>query len=137
MRIEGHLHKSGRWWAVEVPLLCLYTQGKSRNDAYAMVKDAIEMAVGQDNFEATVFPGAGDSFSVAANDETALLAFALRQQRSSRGLTIRAVATRLGSTSPTAYSAYESGRRRPSFEKFTTLLRAIDDRITPVLTVAS
>ena len=45
MRFAGQLVKSGKWYAAEVPLLGIDTQGKSKANAYAMVKDAIENLV--------------------------------------------------------------------------------------------
>jgi DNA-binding XRE family transcriptional regulator len=137
MRLAGRLHKSKRWWAVEIPMLRLHTQAKTRKGAYRMAKDAIELAVDRCGFEVTIHPGSNGAFGVEANDETALLAFALRQLRSASGRTVREVAQRIGSTSPTAYSQYESGQRKPSVEKLTQLLRAIDDDLVPVITLST
>jgi hypothetical protein len=53
MRIEGNIEKSGRWWAVEVPLLLVYTQGRTRIEAYAMVREATEDLVEQRDFALT------------------------------------------------------------------------------------
>ena len=136
MRIEGRLSKEGRWWAVEIPLLRLHTQGRTKKDAYSMTTDAIELAIDRRGFRVTVHPGASGSFGIEASDDTALLAFALRQLRAASGKTVREVAQRLGSTSPTAYSQYENGRRKPSVEKLTRLLRAIDDDLVALITLA-
>ena len=40
MKIEGKLIKSGKWWAVEIPLLLVHTQGKTKRQAYLMAADA-------------------------------------------------------------------------------------------------
>jgi len=135
MRIEGRLKKAKNWWAVEVPFLRLYTQARTKTGAYAMVKDAIELAIEQRAFTVTIYPGPEYTFGIEANNEAALLAFGLKQLRAVSGRTIREVAQRLGSTSPTAYSQYESGRRKPSVEKLTQLLRAIDDDLVPVISL--
>ncbi len=45
MKIEGKLIKSGKWWAVEIPLLLIYTQGKTKRHAYLMAADAVEAIV--------------------------------------------------------------------------------------------
>ena len=45
MRFAGQLVKSGKWYAAEVPVLGIDTQGKSKANGYAMVKDAIESLV--------------------------------------------------------------------------------------------
>ncbi len=135
MRIEGKLLKSGNWWAVEIPLLLVHTQGKTKNDSYEMAKDAIENLDDKREFEATIYPERGNVFSVGSNYESLLLAFALKQQRLNRHLSVRDVAKRLGSASPAAYSRYESGKVKPGIDKFTQLLKAIDEKLVPVLRI--
>jgi transcriptional regulator with XRE-family HTH domain len=61
------------------------------------------------------------------------MAFALKQQRAGHQLSVRDVARKLGSKSPTAYSRYESGRVGLTLDKFAQLLRAIDPGLEPVL----
>lgn len=135
MKIEGKLIKAGKWWAVEIPLLQIYTQGKSRKDAYCMAKDAIESIIDNPGFTVTVTEGPADTFMVGSSNDTLLMALALKQQRSSHHLTVRDVAKNLGSSSPAAYSRYEQGKVRPSLDKFSQLLKAIDQSLEPVLTV--
>lgn len=135
MRIEGRLQKSSNYWAAEVPLLFIYTQGKTKKEAYLMVKDAIEELVEKDDFSADIAPGDDNRFSVGSNNETLLMAFALKQQRSQRLLSIRDVALRLGSNTPSAYSRYENGKVKPSLDKFSQLLRAIDESLEPIIKI--
>lgn len=135
MRIEGRLIKSGTWWAVEVPLLFIFTQAKTKAKAYEMAKDAIEYIVDEKGFEVTVYPGPDHAFSVGSNQEALLMAFVLKQQRLHRHLSVRDVMKKMGSSSPAAYSRYEQGDVKPSLDKFTQLLRAIDDKMIPVLKV--
>ena len=137
MRIEGHVRKVGKWWAVEIPLLLIHTQGKTKKDAYAMAKDAVESLIDTRGFRVEISPGKGETFSIKASDDTLLMAFALRQQRNSRNLSIREVAQRMGSNSPSAYSRYEQGKTRPSIDKFTQLLSAIDEELEPILKISS
>lgn len=42
MKIEGNIKKSGAWWSVEIPLLPVYTEGKTKKEAFEMVKNAVE-----------------------------------------------------------------------------------------------
>jgi len=135
MKIEGKLFRAGKWWAVEVPLLQIYTQGKNRKDAYFMAKDAIESIVDEKECAVTVVEGPANTFTVGSSNDTLLMALALKQQRSSRHLSIRDVAKKLGSNSPASYSRYEQGKVKPSLDKFSQLLKAIDQRLEPVLTV--
>lgn len=135
MKIEGKFIRSGKWWAVEIPLLKIYTQGRSRKDACRMAKDAIEAIIDEKGFTVTVNPGPADTFVVGSSNDTLLMALALKQQRSSMRLSVRDVARNLGSNSPAAYSRYEQGRVKPSLDKFSQLLKAIDKNLEPVLTL--
>jgi predicted RNase H-like HicB family nuclease len=135
MRIEGRILKSGKFWAVEAPLLVLFTQGRTRKEAFEMAKDAVEGMVNRKNFEASVVPADGDRFMIGASDEKLLLATVLRQQRTSRGLTVRDITNRLGVSSPTAYARYETGDVNMSLEKFSELIHAIDGEFEPVLNI--
>jgi predicted RNase H-like HicB family nuclease/DNA-binding XRE family transcriptional regulator len=135
MRIDGRLHKAKNWWAVEIPLLLIHTQGKTKKEAHEMAKDAIESLIDEPGFEVTIFPEKGNAFSVGASNESLMLAFALKQQRAQHHLSIREVAKRLGSDSPSAYSRYETGKVKPGLDKFTKILKAIDDTLTPVLRI--
>jgi predicted transcriptional regulator len=135
MRIEGNIKKSGRWWAVDIPMLLIYTQGRTKKEAYEMVEDAVEGLVDESGFKVDIHAGAS-TFFVKSNNDALLLGTALRQQRAHRGLSVRDVAQKMGSSSPTAYSRYEKGKTKPSFEKFSQLLKAIDESLEPVLTLA-
>jgi len=46
----GSIEQSGEYWAIEVPLLNIYTQGKDRDDAFRMLKDAMEELSGEKDF---------------------------------------------------------------------------------------
>jgi predicted RNase H-like HicB family nuclease len=135
MRLEIKITKSGRWWAVEAPLLLVYTQGRTKKEALAMMKDAVECLVDEAGFEASVSEARGETFSVGGSDEGLLMSLALKQQRANHKLTVREVASRLGSKSPTAYSRYEAGKTKLSLDKFSQLLRAIDPGLEPILKV--
>ncbi len=135
MRIEGNIQKSGKWWAVEIPLLLVYTQGKTKKEAFKMVKNAVEELVDVKGFKIDVEESDKNVFSIGANDDSKLMAFALQQQRASRNLSIRDIAEKLGSKSPTSYSRYEKGTVKPSLDKFSELLRAIDEDLEPILKI--
>ena len=136
MKIEGRITKSGRWWAVEVPLLLIHTQGRTKIDAYAMVKDAIELLIDEKGFAVDVIKGnEKDVICISSNNDRALMAFALKQQRAEHSLSVRDVAANLGSKSPTSYSRYESGRVGLTRDKFCQLLSAIDPGLEPILKI--
>jgi predicted transcriptional regulator len=125
MRFAGRIQRAGRWWAIEVPILGVVTQGRTRKEAFAMIADAIESLVNRKGFRAEVYPGKGDYFEVGANDQATLSAFLLRRQRIRRGLTLAQVARRLGAKSHNAYARYEQGRSVPTIDQFTRLLAAV------------
>ena len=135
MKIEGRLIQSGKWWAVEIPLLLIYTQGRTKKDACAMAADAVEAVIDATGFKVTITDGPDNTFCIGSNNDSLLMAFALKQQRTDRHLSVRDVARRLGSDSPAAYSRYEQGKVKPSLDKFSQILKAIDPRLEPVIKV--
>ena len=110
MRFAGQVVKAGKWWAIEVPDLGAFSQGKTKKEAYAMICDAIEAMVGKPGF----------------TEDAALVAFFLKQQRGLSGKTLEQVARNLGQTSVNAYARYEQGASVPTIDKLTELLRALE-----------
>lgn len=132
MRFEGKLHKPKRgekYWSVEIPDLGIFTQGKNIDDALAMAKDALETAVDEPGFEASVQLGSGMTFYVSANEVRFLTARFLHFYRLRRGMSMREVATRMGSKSQNAYAQYEHGTSCPSIDKLTEILHAMDPEV--------
>jgi predicted RNase H-like HicB family nuclease len=125
MRLAGHVFKSGKYWAIEVPILGIVTQGHTKKEAYEMIADAIESLVNIKGFEIDVFPGKGQYFEVSSTDLATLTAFLLRRQRMKQGLTLEEVTQRLGAKSLNAYARYEQGKSIPTLEKFSQLLAAL------------
>ena len=66
-RLSGRLFKDGKYWLAELPSLDVMTQGKTRRDAYAMVKDLLETLVDVPGFSAHVTPIDDGSFQVSSN----------------------------------------------------------------------
>lgn len=137
MRFEGTLikpdGKKNRYWSVEIPILHIHTQGKSRKDALFMAKDAIESLLEKKDFRVRIHAGEANTFTIDSDNSTAFIAFMLKRQRQFRGLSVRDVATSLHSKSPNAYAQYEQGRVKPSMDKLVELMRAIDPEFEPVL----
>ncbi len=128
MRFSGRVFPSGRYWAIEVPILGVYTQGYSREDAFAMIADAVELLVDRDGFSVQVYPGQGDYFELGASDQSRLTALLLRRARLRAGLSLAEVAARLGAKSLNAYARYEQGRAVPTLTKLTELYAAVAPR---------
>lgn len=125
MRFGGRMIKSGRYWAIEVPILGVFTQGRTKKEAYEMIADAIESLVNKEGFKVEVYPGKGEYFEVYSQDLPAMIAFLLRRQRVRHGLSLAEVADRLGGKSLNTYARYEQGKSVPTIEKFSQLLSAV------------
>ena len=138
MKIQGKLvkEKGEKYWGVEIPSIGIYTQGKTKKDAYVMAKDAIEILVDKDGFEVEIEPGRNSDFFIVPSKIGPILSLILKQKRIDRGLTIEKVVENLGQTSQNAYWRYESGASSPSFEKFDQILKAINPKSSAVLIIS-
>src|SRR5262245_41721191 len=126
MMLIGRLSKAtGRWWAAEVPVAGVYTQGRSRRNAAAMLADAFESLINRPGFKVTVLDDDdGEQVFITANEPAALAAYVLKYQREVHGLSLAQVAKVLGASSRNAYARYEQGESVPTLDKFTELLHA-------------
>jgi hypothetical protein len=125
MRLAGQVFRSDKHWAIEVPILGVVTQGRSREEAFEMISDAIETLVDKKGFHLQVFSGKDAYFEVGSPDTAALTAFLLRRQRVKHGLTLVEVSKRLGAKSHNTYARYEQGKSVPTIEKLNELLAAV------------
>lgn len=136
MKLEGRIwkDKKTKFWVVYVPLLDISTQGRSQKNALAMMEDAIQVEAEKEGLKihAEMSKEEG-TFTVSANKPDFLIAFLLRRQRTCHGLSVREVASRMDSNSPTAYAQYEQGKRAPSLGKLQELLYAINPALEPIL----
>jgi predicted RNase H-like HicB family nuclease len=136
VKLEGRIWKDTKtnYWVVCVPLLDISTQGRSRKEALAMIEDAIQIEIEKEGLRIRAELSREQGyFMVSANNPDSLIAFLLKRQRTCRGLSVRDVARRLTSSSPTAYAQYEQGKRAPSVGKLRELLHAIDPKLDAVL----
>ncbi|MFQ6104056.1 MAG: helix-turn-helix domain-containing protein [Candidatus Glassbacteria bacterium] len=133
MRFVGRVFKAGQYWSIEVPILSVVTQGRTKKEAYEMIADAIELLVNKEEFKVEVFPRKGELFEIGSSDLATLSAFLLRRQRMKRGLTLAEVAKRMGAKSHNTYARYEQGKSIPTIEKFSQLLSALSPDIDFVL----
>ncbi len=134
MNFEAKLWKDGKHWLIEAPVLDLMTQGRTKADACAMLKEAIELLADRTDLVNVRVTSAG--VSVEALDTGALIALALRRQRQKRGLSLAEVTKRLGQTSRNAYARFDQGPSVPSVEKLEELFRAVAPDAPLVLRVA-
>jgi hypothetical protein len=138
MRFDGILiaPKQGeKYWAVSVPSLGIFSQGKSRADALFMICDAVEVAADRKGFKVSVDDEGSKHFSLTANDPKVLLSLLLERKRSEAGLSIREVARRLNMRSPNGYAKYEKGKINMSVDQFEKILYVIDPKAKVFLKV--
>ena len=124
MRFEGRVRRDGRWWLAEVPLLEAMTQGRTRKEALTMIADWLETMIDHKGFKANVYPLSPGTFEIDGSDVAAMTALLLRRRREAGGISLREIATRLGSSSRNAYARYERGDAVPTVEKLDALLKA-------------
>jgi hypothetical protein len=134
MRFIGRVFKVGRYWAIEVPILGVVTQGRTRKEAFEMIADAIEALVSKKGFRVEVFPGEGEYFEIGSPNVAALTALLLRRLRAKHGLTLSDVTRRMGAKSLNSYARYEQGRSVPSIARLSQLLNAVSQGGEFVLT---
>jgi len=126
MKLQGTITKAGREWLAEIPALDLMTQGTSKNDALAMIADAVESLVDHAGFKAHATLVQGGTFLLGSNAPGKLVALLLRRQREASGLSIAEVSDRLGQTSRNGFARYETGDHVPSIDKLDELLHAVN-----------
>ena len=90
-----------------------------------MIADWFVTMVGGRGFDVRVVNASGANFEIAAADTRPLISLLLRRQRQKSGLSLAAVAERLGAKSRNAYARYEQGTTAPTVEKLAELLQAI------------
>ena len=137
VKFEGRVTREGSHWAVYVPALDIYTQGKSRRDAMVMIKEAVVLILDKEGVDVAVSPLSGDRFIVHAkrpDDDRYLMALMLKNQRAKYGLSISQVASRLA-ISKNAYAQYEQARAVPSIAKVEAFIHAMSNRAHVVLDV--
>lgn len=138
MLFETYTRKRGTKWLIQAPALDLLCQGASRQDACAMLKDAVEVLINKPGFKAEfVTPVRAGMTYLRANDRDAMLSLMIRRQRQKYGLTLAQAAKRLGASSPNAFARYEQGKARPTIAKLLGLLEALSPEIVPVLKLAA
>lgn len=129
VNFEGFVWREGRLWPIEVSALDVITQGRTKKDAYSMMKEAVELLVDRKGFEVEVVPMKHDRFILRAKraeHDVYLIALLLKQQRARYGLSTNEVARRLGITKH-AYAQYEQARSLPSLTRIQDFLSAMSE----------
>lgn len=81
MRIEGSYAREGNYWAISIPGIALYTQGKTKEGAFLMVLGAVRDLLGDPGYTAEIEDLGGGRFLFVAGDGALLTALVLGQGR--------------------------------------------------------
>jgi predicted RNase H-like HicB family nuclease len=110
MYIQGLLIKNsetGRFYAVEIPALDIHTQGRTKKEAMAMAKDAVEMVIDKKGFNIATKATSAMTFVIMFTDFKAVIPVMLRRLRESKGYSLEYMATQLKQKSINGYARYE------------------------------
>ncbi|MBI1929711.1 hypothetical protein HYR99_36365 [Candidatus Poribacteria bacterium] len=83
MRFHGKMYKDEKFWVAEVPILDAMTQGRTRKEAFNMVKDLLETLANRPGFVVEVHPGRQGDFEVSSSDTRGMVSLLLRRGTSS------------------------------------------------------
>jgi predicted RNase H-like HicB family nuclease len=128
---NGEVWKSKKFWLIEIPVLDIMTQGKSKKNAVMMIKDAIESLVNEKRFKIKITFTKNDQFIIYTNNVAPLIALLLKRQRTKNKLSLTDMQERLHTKSRNAYAQYEQGRSVPSVQKLLDFLSVMGE--TPLL----
>jgi hypothetical protein len=78
MRFYGRVYKDGKFWLAEVPILDAMTQGRTRKEAFVMVKDMLETLANRPGFSVQLHPGKHGDFEVSSSDTRGMVSLLLR-----------------------------------------------------------
>ncbi|MCP5468314.1 MAG: helix-turn-helix transcriptional regulator [Deltaproteobacteria bacterium] len=135
MLLVGKIWKEKKHYLIEIEELDLLTQGRTKKEAYEMIKDAVESLVNKKDFSVELYRDKKDVFYIEANNPGLLMALILKRQREKYCLSIRDLQKRLKFKSPNAYAQYESGKHLPTLGKFQQFLEAMDPNLIPVISL--
>ncbi len=131
MRIDGKMHQEQDGWVVEVPILGIFTQGDSMEEAREMARDAVGLML-EDHTDGKVtekdvkvIQGEFGSFEIETSATKALTTLILKQVRSEKKLSQAALAELIGSSSRNAIGQYEEGKSEPGLAKLQEILGAM------------
>ncbi len=125
MRFQGRIYKDAGVWLVEVPVFDALTQGRTRVEAFEMIKDWFVSMVDKPGFAVEVHSGKSDDFEIGSDDLRSMIGLLLQRRRQQSGLSLGEAAQRLGAKSRNAYARYERGESLPTMVKLDQLLKAV------------
>jgi DNA-binding XRE family transcriptional regulator len=125
MLFQAEIYKDGKFWLAEIAALDAMTQGHSKKEAIAMLKDWVRSSLNQPGAAVDVIEIHPGEYVVETESSAKMLALFLQRQRLKTGLTVRQVAHKLGFKSHNAYAQYETGKSEPSLSQLQRFVHAI------------
>lgn len=129
LKIKGSLHKSGKWWGIQFPLLGIATQGTSKADAMAMALDALELMLHPKKFKGQVKAGSGTEVFLITTQASWLIPLLITNVKVSNSWSLAEIARLMGKKSRANFSQYAKGEKMPGVDLFLEFL-ALDPRIS-------
>ena len=134
LKLEGSLFfdLELKIWRADLPVLRLSAYGETKSEAIAKVN--WHLCTGNKTLRVECSEG---QFTLSSSESTELLPVLLSYLRHLSGQTMRDVSEKLGSTSPSAYSRYESGQMMPKLDQLGKLVDAVHPGLELILRHAS
>lgn len=134
--MQGKIWKEKKLYLIEVPALDLMSQGKSKDDAFYMINDALSMHLeelgvqGFDHEASCWIDKERSIFSVSIPWSKKVVGFMIQRLRERTNLSQRDLAKKMGYSSHNSIAAYESGRIQPTLEKFSEIMSGLDVNVS-------
>ena len=68
MFVSGRIWKEGKFWLIEVSTINVMTQGRSKKEAYHMMRDAVELLINRKGVKVEIFQISNGGFTLHIND---------------------------------------------------------------------
>ena len=131
MRIDGNIRQEKDGWVVEVPILGVFTQGDSMEEALEMARDAAGLMLEEHTDgkvterDVKAIQGETGAFELETSATKALTTLILRQVRSMKKISQAELAALMGASSRNAVGQYEEGKSEPGLGKLQEILGAM------------
>jgi predicted RNase H-like HicB family nuclease len=131
MRVEVIIYSEPTGgFAVEIPSLCVWTQGETLDECHSMAKDAVVSLLTAENegedFGSKVVPHPENqnrfTLEIPFADGLKLM---MKQLRAESGKSLSETVEAMGKKSKNAYAQYEQGTREPGIRQFDSILSAM------------
>lgn len=123
--------KATKLWGISLDCLGVHTQGRTRDEAFEMLKEATEMTLDVEDIIDGFDSKKGEkSFTAHLNPHPAIFSRTLIIARRRSGKTLKQVSDELGYKSHDTFAKYEKGQKVPSALKFVELLKPFGGNIS-------